>query len=148
MENLRWKLISVGFGITAKKIEMKRAVLFLLATAMLLGERANAEDLGRAEIGLGDAVADFSLYDTKRRLRSCGDYEDAKALVLVFVSTECPLANLYLPTLKSLRKAYEGRGVQFLLINSDAGDSFNRVGGHAWENEIPFPVLKDRKSVV
>lgn len=143
MENLQGKLISAGFGITAKKIEMKRAILFLLAAAMLLEERANAEALRRAEIGLGDAMADFSLYDTKRRLRSCRDYEDAKALVLIFVSTECPLANLYLPTLKALHQSYEGRGVQFLLINSDAGDSFNRVAGHAWENEIPFPVLKD-----
>ncbi len=110
--------------------------------AMPFGGQADSEGQKRG-IGLGEALADFSLYDTKRRLRSLRDDNGAQAFVLVFASTECPLANLYLPTLKTLHDAYAGRGVQFFLINSDAGDSFNRIAGHAWENAIPFPVLKD-----
>ena len=94
-------------------------------------------------ISLGESLDEFSLYDCQRRLRSWDDYADAKAVAFVFGSTSCPLANLYLPTLKSLHQEYQERGVGLIMINSDPGDSFNRVAGHAWEHELPFGVLKD-----
>ncbi len=92
---------------------------------------------------IGAPLPEFSLYDTQRRLRSAEDYGQSKALALVFASTECPLVKLYVPTLKELATRYESQGVQFVMINADPGDSFNRVAGHAWEQKLPFPVLKD-----
>ncbi len=91
----------------------------------------------------GAAVADFSLKDIHRRPRSLGAFKDKKAFVVVFLGTECPLANLYLPTLIELHKAYAGKGVQFLAINSNVQDSFIEVSAHAQERDVPFPVLKD-----
>jgi hypothetical protein len=66
-----------------------------------------------------------------------------KAFVVVFVGTECPLANLYIPVLIELQKTYAPKGVQFLLINSNSQDSFVAVAAHALERNVPFPVLKD-----
>src|SRR5262249_59221212 len=63
--------------------------------------------------------------------------------VVVFLGTECPLANLYVPTLTALHKDYAARGVQVLAINSNSQDRFLRVSGHAQERDVPFPVLKD-----
>src|SRR5262249_27857840 len=91
----------------------------------------------------GAPVANFTLKDIHRRERSLDGFRDQKALVLAFVGTECPLANLYVPTLVALHKEYAGKGVQFLAINSNAQDTFVRVAAHALEREIPFPVLKD-----
>ena len=91
----------------------------------------------------GAQVASFTLSDVHRRPRSLADYKDAKAIVVVFTGTECPLANLYVPTLKALHADYAGKGVQFLLINANVQDSFIEVSAHAQEREIPFPMLKD-----
>ncbi len=92
---------------------------------------------------VGAAVRDFSLKDVRRRPRALADYKDKKAFVVVFAGTECPLANLYVPTLIDLHKEYAPKGVQFLLVNSNPQDSFALVSAHAQERDIPFPVLKD-----
>ncbi len=92
---------------------------------------------------VGARVADFSLKDTHRRARSLDDFKEKKLVVVAFLDTECPLANLYLPTLIELHKQYSEKGVQFLGINSSNQDSFIRVSAHAQEREVPFPILKD-----
>lgn len=92
---------------------------------------------------LGAAVPNVTLKDVHRRPRSLTTYKDKKALVVVFVGTECPLANLYLPTLTELHKEYADKGVQFLAINANEQDAFVSVSAHAQERELPFPMLKD-----
>ena len=42
---------------------------------------------------IGTQVASFTLSDIHRRPRSLADYKDAKAIVVIFTGTECPLAN-------------------------------------------------------
>src|SRR5207245_2395336 len=91
----------------------------------------------------GARVANFTLKDIHRRPRALDRLKDQKAFVLVFVGTECPLANLYIPTLVELHKEYAGKGVQFLAINANAQDTFLMVSAHAQERDIPFPVLRD-----
>jgi peroxiredoxin len=91
----------------------------------------------------GATVPNVTLKDIHRRPRSLDGFKDKKAIVVVFIGTECPLANLYVPTLIQLHKTYAGKGVQFLAINSNPQDTFVQVAAHAQEREIPFLVLKD-----
>src|SRR5882672_4351884 len=91
----------------------------------------------------GAKVPEFSLKDIHRRLRSLDDFKDKKAVVVAFLDTECPLSNLYIPTLIDLHKQYADKGVQFLAVNASNQDSFIRVSAHAQEREVPFLVLKD-----
>jgi peroxiredoxin/mono/diheme cytochrome c family protein len=91
----------------------------------------------------GAAVRDFSLPDQHRRSRSLAGFKDRRAFVVVFLGTECPLANLYAPTLAELHRQYADRGVQFLAVNANPQDSFVVVAAHALERGLPFPVLKD-----
>jgi peroxiredoxin len=112
-------------------------------TILLAALSAPADDAKLAPPAIGATVASFTLPDIHRRPRSLKAYQDAKAVVVVFSGTECPLANLYVPTLKALHEEYSGKGVQFLLINANVQDSFIEVSAHAQEREIPFPVLKD-----
>ena len=113
--------------------------LTILALACLAFSPAGAVQA----ISLGDSLPEFSLYDTKRRLRGNEDFDAAKAIAIVFATTECPLVNLYLPKLKGLQEKYAPQGVQLVMVNADPGDSFVRVAGHRWERELNFPVLKD-----
>jgi peroxiredoxin len=93
--------------------------------------------------GVGATVPNLTLKDIHRRPRSLEKYRDKKAIVVVFTGTECPLANLYMPTLIDLHKEYASKGVQFLAINSNDQDTFVSVSAHAQERDVPFPVLKD-----
>ena len=92
---------------------------------------------------IGRKIADFKLPDAAGVSVKLGKYKDAKALVVVFVGTECPISNAYMPRLAELSKQYLSQGVQFLAINSNRQDTPAKVAEHAKENGLPFPVLKD-----
>jgi len=92
---------------------------------------------------IGAKVADVALKDVKGQRCTLGEYKSKKAIVVIFVGTECPIANLYFPTLAEMQKRYANQGVQFLAINSNGQDSFADVVEHARERRLPFPVLKD-----
>ena len=83
------------------------------------------------------------MQDVDGHSRTLAEYKNKKAIVAVFVGTECPLANLYFPTLAEMQKHYGDRGVQVLAINANDQDSFAEVVAHARERKLPFPVLKD-----
>jgi peroxiredoxin len=92
---------------------------------------------------IGAKVADVALKDVNGKRRTLGEFQAKNAIVVVFVGTQCPLANLYLPTLAELQKRYAERGVQVLAVNSNDQDSFADVAEHANERKLPFPMLKD-----
>jgi peroxiredoxin len=91
----------------------------------------------------GARVADFTLKDIDGHPVSLAGFKDKKAIVIVFVGTECPLANLYLPTLARMHRTFAAQGVQVLAINSNDQDSAADVAAHARERKLPFPMLKD-----
>ncbi len=68
---------------------------------------------------------------------------DARVVVVLFLGTQCPVNNLYMPTLAALQKQYAPQGVLFVGINSNAHDDRARVARHAQEFNLPFAVLKD-----
>ncbi|MFO0902071.1 MAG: redoxin domain-containing protein [Pirellulales bacterium] len=65
------------------------------------------------------------------------------ATVLVFLSTECPISNAYVPTLNQLAKHYADQGLQVIGLNSNAGQSLKQIQSHALDYQIAFPVVKD-----
>jgi peroxiredoxin len=117
-----------------------RIVLLLLA--FLAGDAA-ADPRPLVPPAIGARVADVTLQDVSGKRCALAEFKDKKAVVVVFVGTECPIANLYFPTLAEMQKQYAKRGVQFLAINSNDQDSFAEVVEHAKERKLPFPVLKD-----
>src|SRR5262245_41842691 len=85
----------------------------------------------------------FTLKDVTGKEVSLADHKDAKAVVVVFLGTQCPINNAYLPRLAELHRTYAEKGVRFLAIDSNRHDDAARVAAHAKENQVPFPVLKD-----
>lgn len=118
---------------------MLPVLTLLTATAVALP----AADTTPPAPSIGAVVPNFTLKDIHRRPRSLDGFQGSKAFVVAFIDTECPVANLYIPTLIALHKEFAARGIQFLAINSSAQDSFTSVSAHAQERGVPFPVLKD-----
>jgi peroxiredoxin len=85
----------------------------------------------------------FRLKDTAGREVALADFHDRKAVVVVFIGTECPLVNLYVERLAELHREFARHGVQVLSINSNSQDSAEDVARHAAQRKLPFPVLTD-----
>ena len=110
---------------------------------MFFAPKCLAYQADAAEARIGLQVDDFSLHDCRGPVRSLKDFSDAKVVVVTFLGTECPLANVYIPRLAELSAKWQPKGVAFVAINSNQQDSITKVAAHARRMEIPFPVLKD-----
>src|SRR5438046_9005695 len=118
-------------------------VLAPAALAICCGSPLWGDGADQAAANPGKKVADFVLKDSTRHDVSLSNFKDKKAIVVVFVGTECPINNQYMVRLGELHKTYAEQGVQFLAINSNRQDTLEQVAEHARQHAIPFPVLKD-----
>jgi mono/diheme cytochrome c family protein len=83
------------------------------------------------------------LRDLRGNRRPVQDFKGYRALVLAFVGADCPVSNLYLPELVGREKAYRGKAVQFLAVYPNEQEDLDSVAAHAYDRDVPFPVLKD-----
>jgi peroxiredoxin len=94
--------------------------------------------------GLGDKVGNSNaLRDLRGNRRSLHDFKGHPVVVLVFLATDCPVGNLYLPRLLELEKRYRPKEVQFLAIYPNEQEDLDAVASHASDRDVPFPLLKD-----
>jgi thiol-disulfide isomerase/thioredoxin len=84
-----------------------------------------------------------SLRDVRGNRRSLHDFKNNKAIVLVFLGTECPVSNLYIPGLIELEKSLRGKKVQFLAIYANENEDLEQIAMHAVDRDLPFIALKD-----
>lgn len=93
-------------------------------------------------------IDSFTLKDTTGKDWSLKDRKKDKAIVVVFLGTECPVNNAYIPRLIELHKEYAPRNVSFVAINANSTDTPAHVAAHAKDHGVPFPVLKDTANIV
>jgi peroxiredoxin len=124
---------------------MRPLALWTVALGLLALAAGNSF---RADSTSAKKVGNFTLKDPADKAVSFADFKAKKAVVVVFIGTECPINNAYMPRLAELSKEYADKGVQFLAINSNCQDTPARIAGHAKEHGITFPVLKDTGNVV
>jgi peroxiredoxin len=123
-------------------------LLLLLPLVALVGGESKTETAKPAS-SVGKTIDNFSLKDAATNedwsLAGC---KDQKAVVVVFLGTECTITNAYLPRLGELHKTYADKGVTFVGVNANNQDTVAKIAGHAKEHKLPFPVLKDTANVV
>jgi peroxiredoxin len=119
--------------------------VLLLVWAITAISEARADQPAAEKAG---AAVSFSLKDVAGRDVALTDFRDKKAIVVVFIGTECPVNTYYMQRLKELQSKYAAMGVQFLAINSNPQDSVADVAEHAKQEGIAFPVLKDADQMV
>ncbi len=77
-------------------------------------------------------------------LETCG----ARAIVLVFVMSDCPISNVFAPEIERIRADYEGRGFVFHLVYPDPDESPAGARKHAEEFGHISRVLLDPAHVL
>jgi hypothetical protein len=71
------------------------------------------------------------------------DVTDAKAIVCIFVSTDCPISNRYAPEIRRVEEAFARSGVRFWLVYADPYTSSEAIRNHVREYRLPQQVLRD-----
>ena len=94
------------------------------------------------------AVKPFRLDDATGKPWALADAGGKKAVVVLFLGTECPINNQYLPALAKLSKAYAEKGVPFVGINSNDStrypeDAPDQMAEHARQWGWAFPYVVD-----
>ncbi len=93
-------------------------------------------------------VQNFELRDIHGRSYSLDDFKQKRAVVVVFLGTECPLATVYAPRLEQLSERFADRDVAFVGINANQQDSLSELTEYAKIHGVKFPLLKDVGNVV
>ncbi|HQR06682.1 MAG TPA: redoxin domain-containing protein [Gemmatales bacterium] len=99
---------------------------------------------------LGTRITELSLPDvvTGKTWSLLEQGREAKAVVVVFLGTECPVSNAFVPTLLALEKEYRSLGVILVGIDSNAHETRETLAKHVKEFEITFPMLQDTSGII
>lgn len=69
--------------------------------------------------------------------------ESTRAIALVFITPDCPIANFYQPTLRRLGEEFADRGISLVLIYSDPEVTVAAAKRHVERFKITAPVALD-----
>ena len=113
---------------------------FVMALAML-SRPMFAEDLAAAK--LGQKIADIHFSDAAGKKIALYDNSGKTAVVVVFLSFECPVSNSYSPVLAEMAKQYADQKVAFLGVCCTESETAESVAKQAEEFNLGFPVYRD-----
>ncbi len=99
-------------------------------------------------ISLYGATADFALRDTQGGVHTAAEWRSAKAILLYFITTDCPVGNSYVPELNRIRAEYASRGVLVMGVQSDTTIPDADVAKYAKDYRYTFPLLLDPRQVL
>ncbi len=118
----------------------KRYVLFALLMISLIPAFARTADEKSSSVQDRGLVKFTDVGGKSYSLRASPEH---KALVLIFVTTDCPIANSYQPLLARLHKEFQNRGFEFLLIHEGPDQTLEKLKEHAKDYAVPFSVVMD-----
>jgi peroxiredoxin len=89
------------------------------------------------------AAPPFQLRDTQGALHTQSEWAAHKAVVLYFVTIDCPVGNSYVPEMNRIHEAYAARGVAFYAVQADPTVREPEVVKYAKDYGYRFPLLLD-----
>jgi len=110
---------------------MTRVVLALLTAAVATAAVAPA------------AAPSLQFRDTNGAVHDTAEWKGARAVLLFFVMTDCPVANSYVPEMNRIRAAYQPRGVRVYAVQADTTVPEAAVAAYARDYRYSFPLLLD-----
>jgi len=108
----------------------------LIAALLLVAAGAWAEGLHP-----GVKVSDFALTDLAGKSTTLLSSREVTAVV--FISAQCPISNAYNDRMSALYRQYDGKGVRFLFVNSNANEPAAEIVEHSKQAGFPFVVYRD-----
>ena len=91
---------------------------------------------------------DFTLKDYNGKEYSLSDFKKSRAIVVMFIATQCPVSNAYNERMVQLYKDYYPKNISFVGINSNKQENVEEVKEHSQKHNFEFPVLKDWNNVI
>lgn len=104
-------------------------------------------------MNIGDPLIPFSLPGVDGKQHSASDYNDKKALVIIFSCNHCPYVRAWEDRMIEIQRDYADQGVQLIAINSNdvkkyPADSFEKMQERARDKGFNFPYLFDESQEV
>lgn len=101
----------------------------------------------------GSAVIDkpaplFKLKGIDGKEHNLESFKGKKAVVVMFISTRCPVSNAYNERMAKLYDDYSKKDVAVIGINANSTESMDDARKHAEEHKFSFLVLKDEGNLV
>lgn len=93
--------------------------------------------------GAANRMPQFSLADTAGHTHTPVEWNGKRAVVLFFLTTDCPLCNTYVPEMNRIAQAFASRGVAFYGVQGDATIPAEDVRRHVKDFAYTFPYLFD-----
>ncbi len=109
---------------------------------------SSCKDAPEPVIDMEAGVPNFGLHDQNGEFHTLYYYSDAKAVVLYIQGNECPIVRNAIIDLKSVRREFKDKGIEFLMLNSNVQDDRSSIAQEADEFDIDFPILKDDAQLV
>ncbi|MEY3172737.1 MAG: hypothetical protein RLZZ436_650 [Planctomycetota bacterium] len=100
-----------------------------------------ADDTQR--LAIGQQAPELRFRDIRGLNRQLQDFGEAKAVVLTFTSTTCPLVRRSFPKLVELYQQYRSQGVVFAAVNVGAQDNIRDMASQAIDLDVPFYFVRD-----
>ena len=118
---------------------------FALASAVAFA--AGFAGVASAEVAIGQkAPAVEGVQDTTGAETSLKELQGKKATVVVFTCNHCPVAVAYEDRFIEFAKAYKDKGVSFVAINANAGETAEDLKVRAEEKDLPYAYVLDADS--
>lgn len=115
-------------------------LLFMFVTNISFANLPKAEDVKKG--------AEFTLPDYNGKTHSLSDYKNSKAIVVMFIATQCPISNDYNTRMAKIYQDYKSKDIAFIGINSNKQESVEEIKKHSADNNFGFPVLKDNENII
>jgi hypothetical protein len=129
-----WRLSSVPAWPLRRSASLSSALRFLPLIAVLAaGVLVTRQLLAPATLQLSDL--------DERRVSVISD--SARATVIIFTRTDCPVSNRYAPVVRQLHEAFVPRGIAFLLVYPDPRETPDMIRAHLKDYAYPCPALRD-----
>jgi len=120
MRRLRWTALAAA------------SILTISSTA-----RAAAPSIGSSAPGFALTTLDGKSFSLDQAAKN------HKAVVVMFIATQCPFSNAYNDRMRQMVAVYEKQGVLFVGINSNKTEPAEEVSKHAKQHGFGFPLMKD-----
>src|SRR5947209_4398202 len=85
----------------------------------------------------------FQLRDPQGAGHTSSEWAKQKAVILFFITTDCPVGNSYVPEMNRLRDTYAPRGIAFYAVQADPTVAGDAVARYARDYHYTFPLLLD-----
>jgi len=124
---------------------------FLAAVVVCAGSFVSAKPpireapgiLDGSEQGIGRTIPDLQYTDLSGKPGRLSELSESKAIVVLITGTGCPLCRKYAPSLASIEKEYQAKGVQCVFVNPNRAEKLARIEKNVATHGFRGPYVRD-----